>query len=203
MSKTPPKTATPPSAAPAPEARAVHTQQANPNSKSADKDTGTKTGDAQKTSEAHKTTEALKAAQEKITELTTTCQHLQADFENYRKRVERDQQMYKTQAKKDMVQKLTLLLDNFELALRNAPTGDFAKGVELIYAQLLTLLEAEGLKIIETKAFDPKLHEPLLTEKSDKKTGTILEVLQNGYTLDGIVIRTAKVKLAQWKLILS
>lgn len=194
MSKTPPKTATQPSAAPAPEARAVPHQKTDMGA--ADKSTGAKTEETHKTPEA-KAAEALKTAQDKITELTTTCQHLQADFENYRKRVERDQQIYKTQAKKDMVQKLTLLLDNFELALRNAPTGDFAKGVELIYAQLLSLLEAEGLKIIETKAFDPKLHEPLLTEKSDKKTGTILEVLQNGYTLDGMVIRTAKVKLAQ------
>jgi molecular chaperone GrpE len=179
MSKTPPNTATQkPKAAPAPEA--LHTAD-------------TKTTKPDET----KTDAALKTAQQQITDLTDTCKHVQADFENYRKRVERDQQMYKTQAKKDIVQKSLLILDNFHLALRTAPQTDFAKGIELIYAQLLSMLEAEGLRIIETTTYNPKLHEVLLTEKSDNKAGTILEVLQNGYTLDGMIIRTAKVKLAQ------
>ncbi len=139
----------------------------------------------------------LEKAQKQIAELTDTCKRVQADFENYRKRVERDQEQNKLNAKKYIIQNILVILDNLHLALRNAPKNDFARGVELIYAQLLSTLEAEGLKVIDEKVFSPRYHEVLLTEKSDKPKGTILEVLQQGYLLGDTVIRSAKVKLAQ------
>lgn len=130
-------------------------------------------------------------------ELTNDLKRLQAEFENYRKRIERDRELEKTQAKKEIILKLLGVLDNFELALKAGQTGEFAKGIELIYAQLLSALESEGLKVIPTKKFDPQYHEALLMEENEKENGTILEVLQKGYTLKGIVIRHAKVKLSK------
>lgn len=143
--------------------------------------------------------EAVQAedSQIKVHELTSTLQHLQADFENYRKRVERDQERMKSQAKKDIVMQLLSVLDNFDLALKNAPNDDFAKGIEMIYAQLKTVMEQAGVKEVGTEKFDPALHECLLQEEAEADSGSILEVLQKGYTLDDQVIRTAKVKLAK------
>jgi molecular chaperone GrpE len=135
--------------------------------------------------------------QQKIQDLTSTLQHLQADFENYRKRVERDQERMKSQAKKTIVMQLLSVLDNFDLALKSAPSDDFAEGIEMIYAQLISVLEQTGVKEVNIEKYNPALHECLLQEESDKESGTILEVLQKGYTLDETLIRSAKVKLAK------
>jgi len=133
----------------------------------------------------------------KINDLTQTLQRLQADFENYRKRVERDQQLQKQQSKKDIILKMISVLDNFELALKSAPKDTFAQGIEMIFAQLMDTLEQEGLRIMHVETFDPHYHEALLSETSDKEAGTILEVLQKGYLLGETVIRHAKVKIAK------
>ncbi len=138
--------------------------------------------------------------QKKIKELTETLQRLQAEFENYKKRTERDQVDFVKFAEKDFIKSMLPVLDNFELALQNQKSPkEFLKGVELIYAQLFQLLEERGLKIIEAKGekFDPYKHEALLTEKSNKKENLVLEELQRGYMLHDKVIRHAKVKVSK------
>ena len=134
---------------------------------------------------------------EQVEELTNDLKRLQAEFENYRKRVERDREADKTFARKDVLLKFLTVLDNFELALKTSPNDEFAKGVELIYAQFVSVLEAEGLKEVPSDKFNPEYHEALLMQESDKEKNTILEVLQKGYTLNKILVRHAKVKLSK------
>ncbi|MBW3003111.1 nucleotide exchange factor GrpE [Candidatus Woesearchaeota archaeon] len=136
---------------------------------------------------------------EKIAELTDTLQRLQAEFENYRKRIEKEKQDFAKMASKEVILKLLPILDNFELALKNKECNEeFVKGVELIFSELWQALSDEGLKKIEAKGkFDPYTQEALLAEESDKEQDTVLEVLQQGYSLNDNVIRHAKVKVAK------
>ncbi|MBW3015488.1 nucleotide exchange factor GrpE [Candidatus Woesearchaeota archaeon] len=137
--------------------------------------------------------------QESIKELTETLQRLQADFENYKKRVEKEKQENINSASRNIITKLLPILDNFELALKaDKNSDDFVKGIELIYSELFEILENEGLKRIEAtnKEFDPYLHEALLVEESDKEN-IVLEELQKGYMLNGKVIRHTKVKVSK------
>ncbi len=135
----------------------------------------------------------------KIKELTETIQRLQADFENYKKRVEKQSLELNKYIKAEVITKILPTLDSFELALKNSKDKEeFKKGVELIYSQLFQTLEDMGLRPIESNGkFDPYKHEVLLTEKSDKDDGAILEELQKGYILEDTVIRHSKVKIAK------
>lgn len=138
----------------------------------------------------------------KINELTETIQRLQADFENYKKRVQVENLQLKTYCTKDIILKLLPILDTFELAFKNTDNKEeFEKGIEMIFAGFYQSLEDLGLKKIETESckFDPFKHEVLLTHESEKEEGTILEEIQKGYILDDKVIRHSKVKIAKKK----
>jgi molecular chaperone GrpE len=143
----------------------------------------------------------LEAKKRQITELVGTIQRLQADFENYKKQIEKQSANSQKFAKADLVNKILPSLDSFELALKNSNNPEeFKKGVELIYSQLFQTLEDMGLKKIETNnKFDPYKHEVLLTEESDKEDNTILEELQKGYQIEDMIIRHSKVKVAKYK----
>lgn len=126
-------------------------------------------------------------------------QRVQADFENYKKRCERETFEFRERSGIDLVVKLLPVLDSFEMALKySEPNGKFADGLRGIYAQLYSVLEGYGLKRINTigKVFDPYLHEVLLIEKSDQDN-MILEELQSGYMFKGAVIRHSKVKVGK------
>lgn len=135
----------------------------------------------------------------KIEELTETLQRLQAEFENYKKYVEKSKADFMGYAKAAIIEELLPILDSFELALRNTTDKEkFVKGVELIYSQLYSMLEKEGLRKIDTEGkFNPNLHEVLLKEESDKEEDTILEELQKGYMLGDKVLRYSKVKVSK------
>lgn len=135
----------------------------------------------------------------KIEELTELLQRILADFDNYKKRVEKERQETSYFMKKDMVTSLLPVLDMFELALRHTENKDeFVKGIQMIYAQFLATLENEGLSVIkETKTFNPHLHEAVMTEDSNEPEGTILEELQKGYLLGNKVIRFSRVKISK------
>ncbi len=135
----------------------------------------------------------------KIADLTDTLKHVQADFENYKKRVDRDKADFIKNSCRDFILKFLPLIDNLELALKNTSHKDeFVKGVEMIYAQFLQNLQELGVEPIDSlnKKFDPRLHEALLIEESDK-VDIVLEELQKGYTLNGSVLRHAKVKIGK------
>jgi molecular chaperone GrpE len=137
--------------------------------------------------------------QEKIAELTETLQRVQAEFENYKKRIEKENLEFKQFAAKEVIGRLLPILDNFELALKNKKDNEqFLKGMELIYSQFFSTLENLGLKKIDCNGkFDPHLHEALMSEKSEKEPGTIIEEFQKGYILNNKVVRHSKVKVAK------
>lgn len=136
-----------------------------------------------------------------IVELTETLQRLQAEFENYKKRVDKEKEEFVKFANADFIQKLLIVIDTFEIALRHKVEDKerFVKGMEMIYAQLMLILQAEGLRPIDAleKKFDPYIHEVMLKEKSEKEDGIILEELQKGYMLDDRVLRHSKVKVSE------
>ncbi len=135
---------------------------------------------------------------QKVGELTNDLMRVQADFENFKKRCDKETIAFREYAKADLIKKLLTILDSFEIALKNTDNhDDFVKGMELVYTQLYSLLKDEGLQRIQTKdaKFDPHLHEVLLTDNGDD--GRILEELQRGYKLKGAVLRHSKVKIGK------
>jgi molecular chaperone GrpE len=140
---------------------------------------------------------------EKTEELTMLLKKVQADFENYKKRMEKEKKEFTQFASQELIKKILPLLDSFQLALANDKDNEeFKKGVELIYSQLWQILEAEGLEPIEAlgKQFDPYFHEALMQEESDKDEGEVIEELQKGFMLKDNVIRAVKVKVAKKKV---
>lgn len=135
-----------------------------------------------------------------IEDLTDTLQRTQAEFQNYQKRVDKEKAEFVKYAKAELVYKVLPILDTFEIALKSISDKEkFVKGMEMVYAQLFSTLESEGLKPIDAlgKKFDPYLHEVMLKEKSDKDEGVVLEELQKGYMLNGKVLRHSKVKISE------
>ena len=128
-------------------------------------------------------------------------QRLQAEFENYRKRVLKEQTQAVELAAKPVILRLLEVLDDFDLALMHAqdrPDFDrFLHGVELVYAKLLDTLRAEGLERIEAqgKPFDPELHEALMQSGDGDGDPVVADVLRPGYTLKGRVLRPAGVRV--------
>jgi molecular chaperone GrpE len=136
----------------------------------------------------------------KVVDLTDTLQRLQAEFENYKKRVEKEKNDFKKFSKAELIYKLLTVLDTFEIALKSTNDHEkFVKGMEMVYAQLYSTLESEGLKPIQAKnkKLDPFYHEVMLKEKSDEEEGMIIQELQKGYTLNGQVLRHSKVKVSE------
>lgn len=140
---------------------------------------------------------------QQIKDLTDSLQRLQADFENYKKRVEKQTSELKKYAQAEIVAKLLPVLDSFEIAFKNTNNKEeFIKGVEMIFSQLFQTLEDLGLKKIDSNCrFDPYKHEVLLTQESDKEDGHILEELQKGYLFKDLIIRHSKVKIAKKKCV--
>ena len=129
-------------------------------------------------------------------------QRVQADFENYRKRAVRDQERLVALAHERLVRELLPILDGLERALEAGEQHEEAKlldGVRLVEQALRGALAKEGLVEIETDgAFDPHVHEALLTQPStDAEPGSVLEVVQRGYRVGDRVVRPARVIVAE------
>ncbi|PZX07164.1 molecular chaperone GrpE [Psychrobacillus insolitus] len=125
-----------------------------------------------------------------------------ADFENYKRRVQKDKEAdYKYRAQPLLLDILPVL-DNFERALAvNATTEEatsLVKGVEMVYRTLLDAVTKEGLEVIEAEgvAFDPNFHQAVMQEKDDsKEPGIVLQELQKGYKLKDRILRPSMVKV--------
>jgi len=149
--------------------------------------------------------EALKGqlteAESRASEFKDNWIRTQAEFQNYKKRVERDNEMMYATMKGDIIKKVLPALDDMERAMQNRPVDDaWADGIELIARKLQTLLDAEGIVRIEAKgaAFDPNFHEAISHEPADGvESGHVIDVVQNGYMLGERVIRPALVRVAQ------
>jgi molecular chaperone GrpE len=124
-----------------------------------------------------------------------------AEFDNFRKRVARDQESLVIRATERLVKELLPVLDDLERALQAAEQHEEAKleeGVRLVHRQLAESLRREGLEEIPTDGtFDPHVHEALLSQPSESEPGTIVEVLQRGYRLGDRVLRPARVIVAE------
>lgn len=134
-----------------------------------------------------------------ISELTELLQRVQADFENYKKRIIQEKETLIKNSNKELIAEMLPVLDSFELALKNSKNyEDFKKGVEIIYSQFFALLEKNGLRPINAKGekFNPYIHEALMQEEAEKP-GIILEEFQKGYMLNDTVLRTSKVKVSK------
>jgi molecular chaperone GrpE len=149
--------------------------------------------------------EALKRqlgeAQAQASEYKDNWLRSQADFQNYRKRLERDNEMMYASMKGDIIRKVLPPLDDLELALQNRPADDaWTGGIELIVRKLQNMLETEGVKRIEAEGteFDPNFHEAISHEPNKEvASGYVIAVVQNGYMLGDRVIRPARVRVAQ------
>ncbi len=128
----------------------------------------------------------------------------QAEFENYRRRVDRERSETYTRARAEVLLELLPVIDNFERALASLETsgGDaesLRHGVELIHKQFKDALTKFGLEPVESvgQTFDPHVHEAVTIEPTDKhKENTIIEEFQRGYKLGEKLLRPAKVKVA-------
>jgi molecular chaperone GrpE len=143
----------------------------------------------------------LEAAQAKAAENLDGWQRAQAEFMNYKNRVQRDQELIRASMKGDILRRVLPVLDDLERALANRPAQDaWADGLQLIARKFQNILETEGLTRIaaEGQPFDPNFHEAISHEPSaEVESGHVIAVVQNGYTLGDRVIRPAMVRVAQ------
>jgi molecular chaperone GrpE len=126
-----------------------------------------------------------------------------AEFDNYRKRVDRDRQEMAGRAAESVLTEILPIIDDLERALATPETGEggeaYRRGVELIHKQLLDLLTRRGVTPIETAGatFDPHLHQAVSSEPSaDHQEGEIIEEFRRGYRLGERLLRPAMVKVA-------
>ena len=140
------------------------------------------------------------AAEQQRDEYLDALQRLKAEFDNYRKRVARDQQELVARASERMVRELVPVLEDLERALEAAAEHEEAKleeGVRLVHRSLADALAKEGLAEIDTDGvFDPHTQEALLSQPSEADEGTIIQVVQKGYTLGDRVLRPARVVIS-------
>jgi molecular chaperone GrpE len=134
-------------------------------------------------------------AEKQRDEYLDALQRLKAEFDNYRKRVARDQQELAARAHERLVKELVPILDDLERAL--AHEGDLDEGIRLIHRQFSEALAKEGLTEVPTDGkFDPHTQEALLSQPSDAEEGEVIQVLQKGYRLGDRVLRPARVVIS-------
>ena len=159
---------------------------------------GTRCAELEAQVAAH-TAERDRLAAEK-SELNDRLLRRQADFENFRKRAERDRSDFLQFASMEFVRELLPVLDDFERALKvECADANYAKGVELIYSRLYEALKKLGLEPMDTvgKTFDPNLHQAVERVETDRaEDQVILGEFQKGYKFKGKLLRPAMVKVA-------
>ena len=123
-----------------------------------------------------------------------------AEFDNFRKRTEKEKSSMYIIGAKDIVEKMLPVVDYFERGLAQAPEGDsFADGMKMIYKQLITTLDELGVKPIEAvgKEFDPNFHNAVMhVEDEEAGENIVVEEFQKGYTYKDFVVRHSMVKVA-------
>jgi molecular chaperone GrpE len=127
---------------------------------------------------------------------------LAADFDNYKKRAAREREEYVTRANERLLKELLPILDDLERALKSAEEHEEAQleeGVRLVHRSLASLLQRNGVEEIATEGkFDPHVHEALLAQPAENREhGDVLDVIQKGYKLGDLVVRPARVIIAE------
>ena len=145
---------------------------------------------------------AVEKLEEKVRELEDMRVRQLAEFENFRKRSEKEKsQMFEVGAK-SVIEKILPVMDNFERGLQGVPEEEkdapFVKGVEMVYKQMITAFDELGVKPIEAigKEFDPNLHNAVMAVDDDSlESGTVAEEMQKGYMYKESVVRHSMVKV--------
>ena len=146
--------------------------------------------------------ETLTDAQEAIAELNERIVRLTADFDNFRKRAQREKDEARQFANQGLLEKLLPVLDNFEMALTAVKDADpsVRDGVQMILDQLLGVLRESGVEPVDAmgQPFDPNLHEALSQEETTEvEEGTVVQQVQRGYKLNDRLVRPARVVVAK------
>lgn len=156
---------------------------------------------AEEKKEENKPEEKAAEKKEEDEDLNTRYMRLMADFQNFRRRTEKEKSDIYAFGNEKLVSDLLPVLDNFERALAAAPERDkFAEGMELIYKQMVDVLKKNKVEEIEAegKVFDPNVHNAVMRQaKEGAESDTIITVLQKGYTLNGKVVRPSTVIVAE------
>ena len=144
----------------------------------------------------------LVEAQEHIDELNSRIMRLTADYDDYRKRAQREKEEARQFANQGLLEDLIPVLDNFEMAINAAKEVDpsIRDGVQMIYDQLFNVLKESGMEPIDAigKEFDPNLHEALSQEETaEVEEGTVVKQAQLGYKLNDRLVRPARVVVAK------
>lgn len=125
---------------------------------------------------------------------------LMADFQNYRKRADKEKSEIYARANENIMLGLLTVIDNFERAIEHESKDEkYAEGMQLIFKQLIDVLKASGLEEIKAldEDFDPNIHNAVMTCDSDEhESGKVVEVLQKGYLLNGKLLRASMVKVS-------
>ena len=146
--------------------------------------------------------ETLTEAQEAVAELNERIVRLTADFDNFRKRAQREKDEARQFANQGLLEKLLPVLDNFEMALTAVKDADpsVRDGVQMILDQLLGVLKESGVEPVDAmgQPFDPNLHEALSQEETTEvEEGTVVQQVQRGYKLNDRLVRPARVVVAK------
>lgn len=181
-------------------AEAVEGTEAESTEEAADSQTEDGKSEKAKTSFFGKKKKEKDKMEQQIEDLTDRLKRSMAEFDNFRKRTEKEKSSMYIIGARDIVEKILPVVDNFERGLAQAPEGDaFADGMKMIYKQLMTSLDEMGVKAIEAvgKEFDPNFHNAVM-HVDDESVGDnmVVEELQKGYTYKDFVVRHSMVKVA-------
>jgi molecular chaperone GrpE len=147
---------------------------------------------------------SLEAKERHNKELIDRLQRLQADFENYKKRMARENEELFRRFEDSILLEILPVYDNFERAFRtfnkNNDKDSFIEGIERIFAQFHSFLANKGIQLIPAmgETFDPLLHEALITVETTEAGGKVLEEFERGYRRAGRVLRPSKVKVSKY-----
>ena len=138
--------------------------------------------------------------EQQVEDLTDRLKRSMAEFDNFRKRTEKEKSSMYIIGAKEIIEKILPVVDNFERGLAQAPETDpFAEGMQKIYKQFTTTLESLGVEPIEAvgKEFNPDFHNAVMhVEDEEVEDNIVVEELQKGYTYKGFVVRHSMVKVA-------
>ncbi len=177
------------------DAKATEAEEDTQESEAASEGTGEDSG--KENGETEKEEEVKEEGKEDTEELRYL--RLMADFQNYKKRVEKEKRDLYSYANEKLMNELLAVVDNFERALDHDADEGFKEGIEMIFKQLQDVLEKSGLAEIPAlgEEFDPNVHSAVMTEETEEyESGKVSGVMQKGYTLNGKVIRPSMVKVA-------
>ena len=152
--------------------------------------------------EVHSGPKNLKEAQAQIDELNDRLLRLTADYDNFRKRSQREKNESRQFANQHLLEKQLPVLDNFEMALTASENADPAiqDGVQMIYDQFLSVLKDAGVEEIDAEGepFDPNIHEAISQqETTEVEEGTVVQQVQRGYKLNDRLVRPARVVVSK------